>query len=290
MAFSLLLVWLLIGQKTGTHWDVSIPVTGRSILLHLLLVQDLFAEQANINHVFWSISVEWRIYFLFPLIVLGWARLGALATALAAVALSYLLYQAAGAWLGNPLAAHYIGIFTMGAFAAAVAFPSGAAMAWLQRLPWMGITAGMTLVLALTLFPDWWDGPHAHIYMADYLVGVWTMALLATVAGNPEGWLGRALSFRPLVFVGTFAYSLYLIHAPLLQVLWQYVFWPLQGQPLWMFAALALVGTPFIIGFSYGFFLVCERPFHRLGARQPGATAARWRSFPWLAPSPQTQS
>jgi peptidoglycan/LPS O-acetylase OafA/YrhL len=293
MAFSLILVWLLIGQKTGTHWDVSIPVTGRSILLHLLLVQDLFAEQANINHVFWSISVEWRVYFLFPLIVLAWARFGTLVTALATVALSYLVLQCAGAWLGNPLAAHYIGIFALGALAAAVAFPSGAALGWLARLPWAWITAGMTLAVALTLFPAWWGGPHVHIYIADYLVGVWSMALLAAVAGNPDGWLGRALSFRPLVFVGTFAYSLYLIHAPLLQVLWQYVFWPLQGRPLWMFAALALVGTPLIAGVSYGFFLICERPFlarEKRAARQAGATGAPWRPSPWPAPPLPTQS
>ena len=58
MTLSLLLIWSCIGQKTGTHWDISIPVTGRSILTHLLLLQDALGDEASINHAFWSISVE----------------------------------------------------------------------------------------------------------------------------------------------------------------------------------------------------------------------------------------
>lgn len=69
MALSLLLIWLFINQKTGTHWDVSLPVTNKSILTHLILMQDALGDYATINHAFWSISVEWRIYFLFPLLV-----------------------------------------------------------------------------------------------------------------------------------------------------------------------------------------------------------------------------
>jgi peptidoglycan/LPS O-acetylase OafA/YrhL len=67
LAISLLLIWTVIGQKTNTHWDASLPADGKAIWTHLLLLQDVFQDtSARINHVMWSISVEWRIYFLFP--------------------------------------------------------------------------------------------------------------------------------------------------------------------------------------------------------------------------------
>ncbi|RYG91671.1 MAG: acyltransferase, partial [Alphaproteobacteria bacterium] len=85
VAFSLLVIFLFsINHKTGTHWDISVPVTLSSLLTHLFLLQDAFGDP-KINHAFWSISVEWRIYFLFPLLVLGWRRLGAVPTTILAI-------------------------------------------------------------------------------------------------------------------------------------------------------------------------------------------------------------
>ncbi len=263
LALSLLLIRGCIGQKTGTHWDVSLPVTGKSIVTHLCLVQDVLGDEASINHVFWSISVEWRIYFLFPLLLLGWARLGPVLAAALAVAASYGLFQLCGSLLGNPLAAHYIGLFALGMLGASVAHPTDRATRWLGRLPWTLVTAGLTLGVALAFFPGWWNGPRLHVYAVDYLVGGWSASLLVAVTRGEGGWLARGLGCRPLALVGTFAYSIYLIHAPLLQVLWQYVFTPLHARPLLLFAALALAGVPAILGASYVFFLLCERPFLR---------------------------
>jgi peptidoglycan/LPS O-acetylase OafA/YrhL len=103
--------------------------------------------------------------------------------------------------------------------------------------------------------------------VTDTLVGLWSMSLLITVASDQNSWLSRVLSYKPLVFIGTFAYSIYLIHAPLLQILWQYLFVPFQSRPLLMFAVLAIIGTPIIIGLSYIFFLAFERPFLNKGKK-----------------------
>ena len=91
------------------------------------------------------------------------------------------------------------------------------------------------------------------------------MSVLVTASRHERGWTARFLGCKPLVFIGTFAYSVYLIHAPLLQVLWQGPFAPLQAQPLAMLAALTLLGTPLILSAAYVFFLVFERPFLRTG-------------------------
>ena len=269
LTLSLLLIAGCIHQKTGTHWDASLPVTGRSILTHLALVQDVFGDDANINHVLWSISVEWRIYFLLPLLVLAWSRFGAVAVTAVTLVLSYVGFQWCLRTFGNPLAAHYIGLFTLGMLGANIASPNDKTSHDLSRLRWPLITGFFTLVVVLLLLPHLWDGPHLHVYVVDYVVGVWSMSVLVTASRNEHGWTARFLGCKPLVFVGTFAYSVYLIHAPLLQVLWQGPFAPLQAQPLAMLAALTLLGTPLILGVAYVFFLAFERPFLRTGAGQP---------------------
>ncbi|TMA81997.1 MAG: acyltransferase [Deltaproteobacteria bacterium] len=59
---SLLLIGTVIGQPSGTHWDVSLPVTRRDVALHMMLMHDWSASSAlRINHPFWSIAVEWKI-------------------------------------------------------------------------------------------------------------------------------------------------------------------------------------------------------------------------------------
>ena len=61
--------------------------------------------------------------------------------------------------------------------------------------------------------------------------------------------------------VGTFGYSLYLVHAPLLQVVSQYVLGPLHLPAFTGFVLLATAGPGVIVLFAYVFFQVCERPF-----------------------------
>ena len=87
------------------------------------------------------------------------------------------------------------------------------------------------------------------------------------------------------MFVGTFAYSMYLIHAPLLQVLWQTLFVPLHARPLMLLAAYWLVGTPLIVGCAYLFFLAFERPFLNTRRKETLAETARDAA---LAPAPVT--
>jgi peptidoglycan/LPS O-acetylase OafA/YrhL len=77
--------------------------------------------------------------------------------------------------------------------------------------------------------------------------------------------------------VGTFSYSVYLVHAPLLQILWQYVLHPAGADNATIFAFLMTLGFAMILGASYLFFRVFEEPFMR---------AAKRRAVP--APMPAT--
>ena len=289
MGLSLLLIWLFIGQKTGTHWDVSIPVTPTDVVTHVLLIQDVFANTGGkINHAFWSISVEWRIYFAFPLLLLGWRRLGALRTVLVVavvafglVALLRSLHHAYPLLNNSPngIVPHYLLLFTLGMLGADVAFAPQSALAHWPPRRWALALAGLTVILLLVSALPALTGRSLPWQVADVLVGLWGLSLLVCCHHLPPppgaGWQARlhaALAWRPLVLVGTFGYSLYLVHAPLLQLLTQYVLAPLGVDAFTGFVLLATVGFLVILALCYGFFLLCEKPF--MTKRYPAPVAA----------------
>jgi peptidoglycan/LPS O-acetylase OafA/YrhL len=84
-AVSLALIYTCIGDKTGTTWDQTIPVTRNGIAAVVLMLVDVF-HRGEINHVFWSVAVEWKIYCVFPLLLLLARRIGVLAASGLAVA------------------------------------------------------------------------------------------------------------------------------------------------------------------------------------------------------------
>jgi hypothetical protein len=75
------------------------------------------------------------------------------------------------------------------------------------------------------------------------------------------GPVKRFLELRALRFIGLFAYSLYLVHAPLLEFLRAHILEPanLDGWPA--FLVMLTLGLPVAIAGAYGFFLLFERPF-----------------------------
>jgi len=68
-------------------------------------------------------------------------------------------------------------------------------------------------------------------------------------------------SSKPIVRVGKFSYSLYLVHFPVQQVLWQHVVLPMKLGQTMTFGIMATAGTGVILVFAYGFYVLFERPF-----------------------------
>ncbi|MGV3504467.1 MAG: acyltransferase family protein [Adhaeribacter sp.] len=271
MGFALLLIFTIIGEKTGTHWDFSLPVTKTAFLTHLLLIQDLFSyTSSKINHAFWSISVEWRIYLLFPLILFFWKSKGPVYTACAAVVLSGLLYVGVMCLelRGNfelataSISPHYLGLFALGALAAELAFSEeGKWVDLRERLPYKLILLFIASVIAYLLRSNIFYSFELAMVAGDILMGIFSGTLLLALASGKLKVILQILSWRPLVFTGTFAYSLYLVHAPLLQVFSQYVTGPLQAPPLTAVLLFVFLALPGIGAISYLFFLLAERPF-----------------------------
>ena len=254
----------LFGQKSGAVINDAIPITIPVVLTHLLVIHDLFLSHAfKINPVLWSIAVEWHIYFVFPLLLILWRRLGLVKTLVVAVFVSVvvsMLVENFWFWKTN-LFLHYIGLFAMGMAASAAAFKeSSRAFCLARRIPWGIATPATTLLIcALTYYcisHSWIPTP-----IMDPIVGAWSALIILHVVLNEGGALRRVLDWKPLVFIGTFSYSLYLVHYPLLQLVWYFGTSRLKIAPFNEFLLLAASGTAISILVAYGFFLVAEKPF-----------------------------
>jgi peptidoglycan/LPS O-acetylase OafA/YrhL len=265
LLFSLLLIWLFVGQKTGTHWDVSVPVTWQGVVAHLLLIQDFSATaDPQINHALWSVALECQIYLLFPVLLLLWRRYHPLFATFLTVFLSLALWPTLDAtWLGydpgfgvSAVDPQYLGLFGLGMLAATlVDAPPRYAQAFARWRGWE-----VTFVAGLAFLP--WALAFVSIIPGDLDVGLTTMAaLLAASRLDRYNPLRAVLEWRPLVWIGGFSYSLYLIHAPLIQLIWQYAVRPLGLSVSGAYWALLLGGLPLIVMTAWGFWYVCERPF-----------------------------
>jgi peptidoglycan/LPS O-acetylase OafA/YrhL len=251
-ASALLIVGGVIGSPSGD------PVTGLDVLIHFLLLQDALGNTPP-NGVFWSIAVEWHIYFLFPLLVLCMRRYG-IARTMPPIVILVVVQHVVGQFV--PV------LGTLDRFSTAyfVLFVAGASAAWLS-MRGVGarccvLTAGMLgagFIAAAALAGSEWIV--SQYFWVDLAVGGAAAALLTALDQGRLRWIAAVLSTRPLVFVGQFAFSLYLVHAPVLEVLRVNVVMSAGITGAAAFWTLAGLGIPAALGAAYLFFLVCERPF-----------------------------
>lgn len=270
LTLTLLAIYFFVGQKTGTGWDSALPVTYKGLLAHIFLIQDIFADTSEqINGAFWSISVEWRIYFVFPLLLIAWRTIGPILTAILAIVASFIIlyflihspiHYDANTTVG--IMPQYLALFVLGMLGATICHSTNANFSRLrQRIPWLFLMYGSLALVILLCKMKIFYGSRVPVAYNDVFAGIWAMSLLVTISISEKNCFRKFLAWRPISFVGTFAYSIYLIHGPIQQFLWQYILRTLHLQLFSVFIVQCTVGTIIIIGISYCFFLIGERPF-----------------------------
>ncbi|MBW4695502.1 MAG: acyltransferase [Lyngbya sp. HA4199-MV5] len=268
----LLLLFLVIPRPLqslmGVAWNESMSaLTGSVVLSHVLLIQNL-----SLNWIYkmeipmWSVATEWQIYFVFPLLLLVWRRINVVAAVGLAFAIGLSLHFIPHSPLDQAIP-WFVGLFALGMYGADVVFsPKRAAIALRKRVPWRTIAwvALAGLIAEYFLRPSM-DSNVATAFISDLLVGIFALAVIIDCATHRvENHADRPavlalLESKWVVWLGTFSYSLYLIHLPLLGL----AELPLNGihSPVSKFLGLLLLGMPFALLGSYGFHLVFERPF-----------------------------
>jgi len=264
LVFSLLIAWLVVPQPGLPAPDA------RSAAVHGLLVQNLFTATSP-NRALWSIAIEVQLYLALPVLLLLVRWSGALAM-LGAVALVMLGFGAFSSpvFLANA-APDLGGLFAMGVVAAGIV----AASERVRALPWHWLAlAAAAPVLAVIA----WQGSVwtlNNTFWIDLALGPAIGCLLAAVVTDKPPALVRALESRPLRSLGSFSYSLYLTHAPIVVVIYhEFVAGRVpQGVPSFL-VSLALI-LPATLIFARIFAAVFELPFQRHRGWRPLLDRAR---------------
>lgn len=246
------------------------------LISHLLVVHNW--SEAWIHEIdppMWSVAVEWQIYFLLPLLLLPiWRRFGPWASVLVGFAVGlgphFLLHGA-----GDFSFPWFIGLFALGMAAATLNFGSDERSRALQsKVPW-GLISLVVWVGAYGFLALKRGFYRNHQFLMDPIIGFATMALLVACTRylrgpreTPMPLVLRVLGSRLAVWLGEFSYSIYLMHYPLVVLLWQLLL-PLPLSPVARAAVMYGLGFPVIVGAAYLFHLAFERRF------MPGHLARR---------------
>ncbi len=242
------------------------PWRPASVLLNLLYAGNFdLAGIYAVNPVFWTLAVEMQFYLLLPLLARAfqgrWWPLGVAGCVLVSLLTRGLLWGSS-----NPDATVWA-TFTLPAFLGHFGLGLAAARLGPIRSP---VGSGVRRVLLaasvpfILLPPLLWIPAGSIAFGMDSLAGQllvrplcavgFTLAVLATASG---GWPARFLSSRPLAWLGSRSYSLYLMH--LLMLTWTAQAFDASTQR-WLYGAtylaLSLVGGALLHQFV-------ERPAER---------------------------
>lgn len=255
----------------------------RIVFFNLLLLQDLVQSSNVLDSPLWSVALEWKIYFLFPVFVWLWLRFGVPALLLISAVIGYGLtgiLSAVYPSLYLPLSCPWF-VFLFGMGMAATDFAVRGNSAASSRPPERLIPALFWAALAcLTIMLLRWPVTSAgegvlyvpHLPIIDTAAGTATalaLVMLSRKAMRQERSLPiTLLSWPPLVFVGTIGYSIYLIHILIIYKIKNHLVAYLPVHPAFVVIALDMVVT---VGAAYLFHLVFERPF----MSKPGKPAIR---------------
>jgi peptidoglycan/LPS O-acetylase OafA/YrhL len=265
---STVIAGLLLKVHTNTLYDASLPVTLHGIVTHILLIQNFFSDQYQINGPLWSIAVEFQTYLFFPFLILLRRRAGMRAVLLATFIVGVGLYRLLVIYGLGDRTPHYIFVFALGMSAAQLAFQGNFQTAYTKTLAWSVLAGALACALVAHHFLP--EGRSKDVI--DSLIGIAASTLMYLAATDRRNIIARTFGWPPLAKIGLFSYSLYLIHFPLQQLLWQYLVVPYAFSRTTNFALVALPGTVIIVGLACGFYLLFERPFIAL---KPKTSAKR---------------
>lgn len=236
---------------TGTH----------QVIYSFLLISDSF------NGSFWTLPVEWRWYFVLPVLIWLWRRIGGAGVLLCLIPVSLLsifLFMPSHLeklkFLVTPLLT-FMPLFGLGIWAASLAAGQEKHF-WERRIVRLAPIGAILTLLIVIAFAPMNVPPFDSKWFLLRLVTWGPFCFFLVMAATQEGRIRRIFSWQPLVWAGTFSYSLYLTHQPFLQMAATLILprqWPLG----WVLFCQIVLLPAILVGFGYLFFLVAEKPFLR---------------------------
>ena len=272
LAFSLLMTWCVLAQPGWQRPD------GTSVVVYGLLGQD-FIPIGSPNRAFWSIAIEAQLYVLLPLLLLLARRVSAVGmVVLVAAVVGTVGVLAPHVPLLNDALVRFTPdlavLFAVGVLSAGVVGASD----HVRSRPWtlFAFGAGLPVAALIAIKGSGWTT--THLFWVDLAWAPAIGCLLAAIATACPRRLIRVLDVRPLRSLGSFSYSLYLTHAPIvIAVSYGLVLGRVApGTPT--FLVLAAILLPVTVLFARLFAAVFELPFQRHPGWGALVTAVRLRA------------
>lgn len=257
LVFSVLVSIYITSKHTEMPFSQYVPVTQENVLAHVFMIHNFSPDwMYKLNGVLWSIAIEWQLYLLFPILVALMFKVGRFlyVAITAAVAVALLLLVP----VTMSLFVWYLPLFALGMAASHLAYRPNLRVGIVPRL------AAWALVLSLAGcgYACYLEGGIHFDYrpLCDACIGIAVASLvyLGTVA--PWTPFTKLFAWRPIAGLGFFSYSLYLMHHPILQIL--YVNRPAWVQGPELGAVYMMVFClPVILLTCYLFSRIFELPF-----------------------------
>lgn len=190
--FTVLVLVLHLGSDRGAY-------PGR--LPYFLLYMNELAPDGTFGHS-WSLAIEEKYYLVWPLIAFALAPRRTRRTAIAAglVLVTGLTALLPGWW---PYPAIYTPILTGCLVALLMHARGGYERLAVLRSSWGAVALAVAIAVGVAV-----DNSEGHVHV---LFGLLAAAVMVPVVAGPE-WFRRILGVRPLVFIGTRSYAIYLFH------------------------------------------------------------------------------
>lgn len=247
------------------------------ILPHLVFIHNLsVAHFFTINGAYWSLGLEFQLYFAFPLLLELCVRWGVWKTVLSALALQaiYSTIVCTGPGAHLPLSET---VLNKAVFGRLYEFSAGIVAAYIVSRPadeyrWLRNRVGLCLsaIVLTTAFVMATGQMFQYQPVIDIL---WPTGFAMLVCCGAQHGSRRHgfLSYRPLVRIGEQSYSIYLVHLPLIVL--ESIVLEVKLRPGSAFI-VGMLSIPVIIGIGVVFYRLVEHPFLEIAQRSRARAAA----------------